>query len=1043
MLPGVCCTWYIGQIPLLPILEDPSVRTSLFVLVCLALFTRPGIVGAENNSDLQVAGKRCALRLQTSDGAICYFGLPGGRESIFRSGPAGLWEATLADGRTLRAADFSEPGRTVRSRIHGQSLRLEYSSAELDAVVIAEARDDSVELRAEVTPHQQPLIAFGLPGRLEFRPERLVRFVCPASGNESVGFGLRPGFFQPQATKAGYYEYRAYYPPAFADFFHWETADGAATVYRIEPRTWEPWQGARDRRAIFTPGRIAAGGGKTGAWCERPFAPYVAKGETWPSPVVRLAMGGTPAEQLGAYCRANQIRRRLDEKMPPALLEKFKQSVLVYYPGDCRQKRAGLERLPRPALVHFADYLRGGFDKQYPDHLPPAADFGSPDEFRAFLAEAQRLGHLVMPYTNPTWWCDGPRGPTFLEQGETPLLRLLDGRLAHERYSKNEGFTICHWHPAVQAANRKTITQFSDEYPVDVIFQDQCGARRWQFDMNPASPTPSAYVEGLLSMVTEDARRKPLSTESGWDGVVNDEAQLCGMTWGIVPTEGMPKWVRRMREYYHPATWEVFPLAQYIAHDKTAMIHHDLGQFVTNPQVLSWTLGLGFAMSDRISGPGLAREPARQWLLWLDRLQKSVCARHMGKPLDGFEHDRGGTGDDGVIRTRYADLTIVANLDPRSRTESGHQLAPFGFLCTAPGLVAANLQSLGGRDFGPQGVSFVSQQRAGADDVWVYASAEQEVSVLLPAERSGKVTLAFDDGRSAAGEAQGGVCRFRLPAVAGRTRIEPPADLARAPRDWPGARPAVGVVDFGPGVGGGWTRITPRQWLDAFQQSRLAREWNVPVRAIQTPAELRAALAAGPRAWLAIVNPYGEQVPSIGDGLQTLEAIRAYVNHGGCWWETGGHSFIAAVRMDDGRVQRESLGPKGLEHLGLATGHGEVDQPSEPIAATADGRQWLGAALADRLAQRQAIVNRSLPRGTIDAPHVTLVAGREQDYLGGYRLDGWGWLWRVGGFWPEADVVLPVAVAATEYLYTHAPLPVATGGGRYVWHANVTVRRGN
>jgi hypothetical protein len=989
--------------------------------------------------DLRIAGTGCELRLRPADGAIEYFGIPGEQRAIFRSGPNGLWEATFADRRTLCAADFSAAGRSVRAQpgADGRSLRLEYASPELDVIVTFTASDAGIELRGQVTPHQQPLIEFGLPGRLLFQPERLVRLVSPASGNESVGYALRPGFFGPQPIRSTYYEYRAYYPPAFADFFHWETRDGSAAVYRVEPRSWQPWQATRDRRAIFTPGRIATGGSKHGGWCERPFAPYIAKGESWLSPVVRLTLGGSAAEQLGVYCHANQIHRRLEQKMSAPVLEKLKQSVLVYYVGDCRQKRSGLERLPRPALVHFADYLHGGFDKQYPDHLPPAATFGTPEEFRAFLTEAQRLGHLVMPYTNPTWWCDGPRGPTFLEHGEAPLLRQPDGRLFHERYSKNEGFTICHWHPAVQAANRKTIKQFTEEYPVDVIFQDQCGARRWHFDMNPASPTPWAYTEGLLSMVAEDARRVPLSTESGWDGVVNDEAQLCGMTWNIVPTEGMPKWVRRAREVYNPATWEVFPVAQYIAHDKTSMIHHDLGQFVTNPQVLSWTLGLGFGLSERISGPGLAREPARQWLLWLDRLQKSVCARYVGQPLTEFQHDRGGTTDDGVIRTRYQDLRIVANLDPRPRAENGHTLAAYGFLCTAPGLVAAHLQSLGGRDFGRLGLSFVTQQQSGRNDVWIYAAPEQDVSVLLPAQRSGKVMLAFDGGPQAVGQRDGAVCRFQLPAAPGHARIEPPTELARAPRDWPGPRPAVGVVDYGRGVGGGWTRITPRQWLDAFRESRLAREWGVPVRAIASPAELAAALAAGPRAWLVIVNPYGEQVPSIGDGMATLNAIRAYVNQGGSWWETGGHSFIAAVRSEGGRLQREPLGPKGMEQLGLATAHGEVEQAPEPIAATAEGRKWLGEAQADRVAQRQAVVNRALPNGSIDAPHLTLVAGREQDYVGGYRLEGWGWLWRVGGFWPEADVVLPVAVAATDYVFTHPPEPVATGGVRYVWHAVV------
>ena len=133
---------------------------------------------------------------------------------------------------------------------------------------------------------------------------------------------------------------------------------------------------------------------------------------------------------------------------------------------------------------------------------------------------------MVMPYTNPTWWCDGPKGPTFERYGEAPLLKNLQGKPTFERYDRNTGFTVCHWHPAVREANAKTLRQFREDYPVDVLFQDQCGARGWQYDTNPASPTPCAYSEGLLSMIDEDSRSVPLSTECGWDRVVNAESQI-------------------------------------------------------------------------------------------------------------------------------------------------------------------------------------------------------------------------------------------------------------------------------------------------------------------------------------------------------------------------------------------------------------------------------------------------------------------------------------------------------------------------------------
>src|SRR3990167_8409688 len=127
------------------------------------------------------------------------------------------------------------------------------------------------------------------------------------------------------------------------------------------------------------------------------------------------------------------------------------------------------------------------------------------------------------------------------------------------------------------------------------------------------------------------------------------------MTWSLVPTEGAPGWVQRMKHRYAPATWEIFPLAQYVAHDKTAMIHHDLGQFVTNRQVLAWTLGLGFSMSYRASATALGHPGPREWLRWLDRVQKSIGARYVGRSVNNFRHDRGPrprVKDDGVIRAQ-------------------------------------------------------------------------------------------------------------------------------------------------------------------------------------------------------------------------------------------------------------------------------------------------------------------------------------------------------------------------------------------------------
>ena len=71
-------------------------------------------------------------------------------------------------------------------------------------------------------------------------------------------------------------------------------------------------------------------------------------------------------------------------------------------------------------------------------------------------------------------------------------------------------------------------------------------------------------------------------------------------------------------------------------------------------------------------------------------------------------------------------------------------------------------------------------------------------------------------------------------------------------------------------------------------------------------------------------------------------------------------------------------------------------------------------------------------------PALVLVSGAEDGFIGGYRLNGWGYLWRIGGFNPNPDVVLPVAVATTLHQYTHPYDKPAPSGTSYLWHAKIS-----
>jgi hypothetical protein len=363
-------------------------------------------------------------------------------------------------------------------------------------------------------------------------------------------------------------------------------------------------------------------------------------------------------------------------------------------------------------------------------------------------------------------------------------------------------------------------------------------------------------------------------------------------------------------------------------------------------------------------------------------------------------------------------------------------LAPFGFWVEAPGLRAGALEDSGGR-----ATEFVSQAADGGSDLWVYAGPGADARAVLPEVADGAVKVRFERAEPVAARVTDGALRFRTPVPAEDEPTRPPDRLAgTAPADWPQGPPAIGVLDFGDAFPGALTRVSPADWLRALRSSARLRAAGASVRAIGTGPELLAALDAGPESWLAIVNPYGENypVPAGSTWREVLGAVADYVRRGGCWWETGGYSFYYGVDPAAPAAEAVRTGPSGCGILGIQVGGGQdVPQPSALVLSEA-GRRWLGT-VAEQMDGALSAVNRPLARTPDGLPHVALVEARDGagDYIGGYRLNGWGWLWRVGGFRPDPAVVTAAVTAVLERLYTEPPEPVEVFGRRRVWHAQV------
>ncbi len=541
-------------------------------------------------------------------------------------------------------------------------------------------------------------------------------------------------------------------PGSFADFYHFKLKSGDIAIFGVQPQNYPEWSGAVNKSNIIVPVEFSAGGSEEGGYLKRRFGIYLKKDESMKLPEIRVLSGCSILEASDEFCKANAIKKSLADKLDADKLEKIKNAILVKMEFPTASgELASLDKIPSPSIIHLVRYLKGGFDKEYPDHLPPNPKYGSPEEFKKVIAESQKRGHLVMPYTNPTWWCDTPKGPYFLEKGDAGLLRTLENKPRHEVYGKhNDGWTTTLWHPDVQYINRKVIDQFTKEYPVDIIFQDQCGARDWQYDLNPASPTPYAYAEGMVSMVREDSKRTLLSTEDAWSGVLDSEVQTCGLTFDLMPRRNEEAGgTRHIMEFYNPETWTIFPLSHALAHDKVSMTHHDLGQSVNDPRMLSWTLALGYSMIFQFNQKRADSAERVEWLKFLGVVQKTIASRYTGAKLKDFSHSWEG-GEYGTVNSVYGDMKIQASLSAKEIDG----LAPYGFRISSPDLIAGYLKNM---------TEFMYICPSG-NDAYVFAIPGTVTGIPEKLTDGRALSITFEDGSKAELEHKNGFVYFKTPA---------------------------------------------------------------------------------------------------------------------------------------------------------------------------------------------------------------------------------------------------------------------------------------
>jgi hypothetical protein len=543
------------------------------------------------------------------------------------------------------------------------------------------------------------------------------------------GARVKTGFF------TGHHSLVAVYPGtrAFIDYLALDYAGGRIAWYSVNPTgKIAPVQlGFRDDEKN-QPGTCYA---------LHNFQTWIRDGTAFSTPVVRFQIGEDPAATIADYRQANGIdkypslQEKLGDRMSTIAAAPLVKMGMRDMHRTLAESATYLGIIRAPAILHPVSYWPVGFDRDYPDFLPPDPTLGTTADFRTFVEAAHARGLMVMPYTNPTWWDD--QSPTAKSVPDLSVFAVLtaDGKPLIEHYGPNQGFVASPSAPAVQQRLAALMKQWRDDVPVDFVLQDQIGSRSWLRDFNPAAPDPQCYSDAWFEFTRKYAGQR-LMTEDGWDRIAATET---GFTGSLLTgtTAWNPQEVRwgehsRGNAAFGAGNWEPYPLGDWLFHDKVLFYHHDLSHppMDAGPEVLTWNAAFG-VMAGYL-WPEL-HLPYPDWPAIAAAFQPAILSRSAGKLLEEYREI-----SDSVSAFRYGDLIVIANWNAGAPyIVQGYKVAPSGFIArTGDGSVMGGIfvDQFNGSELSA-GLHYLLIERSGQTiTIRQPSGADTPVAVTLPAE---------------------------------------------------------------------------------------------------------------------------------------------------------------------------------------------------------------------------------------------------------------------------------------------------------------------
>ncbi len=689
--------------------------TSCTILLLAALASpvgaRAAIGFAENQSDrIRVWNDGYyELAFRKADGRLLYAVDKSTGLDVSPGNVHGPWVLRFSDNTWLDGENFS-PSNSARRFTYNWNaqtsvLTLQYSATGSYAclITLTFTFTEGPEIDTMLSLNNNSMFEMQLlsyPVYLSFKRSEIEAVYVPFV----EGMRLLPSFF-PSYDFVGRYPGRM-----FADFAYADLTTGSLAVYALQNRQTQvkpaSWLILRDNS-------YAGGVNKI----HHDYETAIGAGQQWTSPTTVLSIGATLSQAMASYWTrcGNDSMPTLVQKLGPERAQKLAGAMLLkrdFLQGSWtfNSFQSFLPTLPAGNLLHFVAFWPRGFDENYPDYLPPNSALGTLSDLQDLTAYARSTGHLVMPYTNPTWWDN--EAPTLAALGPGVVARDRASTLIWETYGSHGGYVVSPTSAAVVARQDQTRVEFTQTVPCDFLFEDQVGARDApSFAANPSTSDPLRYTQGLIDVAARTATYLPTMTEGGSDRLAWHETGFCNtlkLGWYTWPS----------------STITPYPMAPLWAHRNLYFNCHNLAgaYMAVDAASLTYYVSMGYALSYDLS----AVDPS--WLNMLDVCQKQLVSTLIGTGLDSYEL----LPTPGQTRTTFGNGAIVtANLSASAMSLDAHVIAPNGFLATRSGTVLGGvLTTLNGQPLSGTAAHYL-----------FFDHADCRISIWQPRGDSGPLTL--------------------------------------------------------------------------------------------------------------------------------------------------------------------------------------------------------------------------------------------------------------------------------------------------------------